>query len=264
MPPTQSSFLKKLANDYQRVVYKNNTLVEVIFQLRFPQLLVIDDRTPANFQSQVSKDFPFLEISTTLPLFVAATELKPAPTKTYTFFSLDKHKKISLTSNFISISTDKYTRWDDFLPHVRRVVSSFRKCFPEQQNISTRTGLRYRDVIDRAKIGMGEVRWDDLISPQLFGILRSGVLPAEMVGSAHSLYTLKVDGLTMLFQHGVLTNTDGLSSYFLDYDIYVDKEEELPTNKIADRANHLHKWIGPLFRWCITDKLHAALKPTRP
>ena len=41
-----------------RVTYRNNPLVQVICQLRFPPILKIDAEVPADFQESIRKDFP--------------------------------------------------------------------------------------------------------------------------------------------------------------------------------------------------------------
>jgi uncharacterized protein (TIGR04255 family) len=264
MPSRQSPFTAQLSRGYKRAIYKKNPLIEVIFQLRFPQLLTIDEKPPSGFQSRISRDYPFLEVANSLPLFVGSNEAKSAPARAYTFFSSDKLSKVSLTSSFVSFSTNKYTRWEDFLSSTKAVIKAFRVSFPEHQDNTTRTGLRYRNIIDRASFGLPNAKWDDLINPKLLGLLQSGVIPEETVRSAHCFYTLTLGEVTALFQHGLSSQSDGAtSSYFLDYDFYIEEETKLSTQQVATRASLLNKWVGPLFRWSITDKLHAALKPTQ-
>jgi uncharacterized protein (TIGR04255 family) len=262
MAPRQSEFMTKLTRGYKRVNYKNNPLIEVIYQLRFPQLLAIDDKPPSDFQNRIIKNFPILEISSSIPLFVGTSELKPVPAKAYTFFSSDRHSKVSLTSSFISVSTDKYTRWEDFIAVLRNVILAFRKSLPEQQDRTTRMGLRYRNVIDRKAIGKANSKWDELINPQLLGLLKAGVMPETTARSAHCLYTLDFGDVTSLFQHGLWAQAEA-TGYFLDYDFYIEKEQALSLSEVMRLANDLHKWVGPLFRWSITDNLHGALKPSK-
>src|SRR5437868_11791362 len=41
----------------ERIVFENNPLTEVICQLRFPRVLVIDERLPAEFQEQLGAEY---------------------------------------------------------------------------------------------------------------------------------------------------------------------------------------------------------------
>ena len=45
-------------SEKDRIVYKNCQLVEVVCQLRFPTILAISEKAPAEFQDAVRKDFP--------------------------------------------------------------------------------------------------------------------------------------------------------------------------------------------------------------
>ena len=43
----------------KRVKYNRCPLVEVIFQLRFPTILSINSKQPADFQEKIRKEYPF-------------------------------------------------------------------------------------------------------------------------------------------------------------------------------------------------------------
>ena len=47
-----------LFSDYQRYQYARSPLVEVICQLRFPAILAINTKEPAEFQEAVRRSFP--------------------------------------------------------------------------------------------------------------------------------------------------------------------------------------------------------------
>lgn len=48
------------SND-ERVIYAKRQLVEVICQLRFPEILKIDVSEPADFQERIRRDYPQYE-----------------------------------------------------------------------------------------------------------------------------------------------------------------------------------------------------------
>lgn len=45
----------------KRAKYKNCPLVEVIFQLRFPTILSINTKQPAEFQEKIRRDYPYYD-----------------------------------------------------------------------------------------------------------------------------------------------------------------------------------------------------------
>ena len=104
----------------KRVKYKNCPLVEVIFQLRFPTILSINTKQPAEFQEKIRRDYPYydegIEEQNELLLNAngKAAQVKTNQNKNYSFISIDETYKVNLTSTFIAISTRKYTQWEEF------------------------------------------------------------------------------------------------------------------------------------------------------
>lgn len=135
----------------KRVKYNRCPLVEVIFQLRFPTILSINSKQPADFQEKIRKEYPFYDegIEEQNELLIntngKSAQLKSSQNKNYSFVSVDKTYKVNLTSTFIAISTRKYTQWEEFSEKVRQVVKAFQETY--EVPFYTRVGLRYIDVI---------------------------------------------------------------------------------------------------------------------
>ena len=111
---------------YERYQYARAPLVEVICQLRFPTILSIGTKEPAEFQEAIRKDFPqYAARQEQLPPKVVkkgnATALEPQkPITNYNFISEDGRWKLNLTQGFIALSTLSYTRWEDFATRLDR------------------------------------------------------------------------------------------------------------------------------------------------
>lgn len=111
---------------YERYQYARAPLVEVICQLRFPTILSIGAKEPAEFQEAIRKDFPqYAARQEQLPPKVVkkgnATALEPQkPITNYNFISEDGRWKLNLTQGFIALSTLSYTRWEDFATRLDR------------------------------------------------------------------------------------------------------------------------------------------------
>ena len=103
-----------------RIIYSNNQLGEVICQLRFPEILSIETTLPAAFQDAIRDIFPRYRVTreTAAPQLMGkpgAMQVKPQEqTNNYQFATEDGIWRVNLTSKFISLSTNRYSRWEDF------------------------------------------------------------------------------------------------------------------------------------------------------
>lgn len=51
-------------SSFKRVRYQKSPLVEVVFQLRFPTILIINSNQPVDFQERIRERYPFFEEQT--------------------------------------------------------------------------------------------------------------------------------------------------------------------------------------------------------
>jgi uncharacterized protein (TIGR04255 family) len=163
-----------LFSEYERYQYAKSPLVEVVCQLRFPTILSISAKEPAEFQEAVRKQFPRYAVrKEQLP-----PKLKPGPTPTlepqqpvtnYNFVSEDGLWKLNLTNHFIALSTLRYQRWEDFAAQLDRPLAQFIQIY--QPSFFQRIGLRYVNAFSRRVLGLEDLLWDDLIQPAFLGIL---------------------------------------------------------------------------------------------
>ena len=124
-----------LFSNEERVVYDRPPLHEVICQIRFPDILTIEAKEPADFQEAIRADFPRYLLKKDQPApkitgFVDGIPQvdRPGPITNYHFVSADNMWKLNLTRNFIALSTLRYTCWEDFAkmldkPDILEVVS---------------------------------------------------------------------------------------------------------------------------------------------
>src|SRR5213592_535127 len=134
----------------QRVIYEKSPLEEVICQLRFPPILRIDTEVPAEYQEKIRREFPLFaepqdtEASLGIPPEIARLlgggEIPIRVGKSSQFLSADEQWKVTLTRDFMALSTRKYERWEQFKVHIEKpfdaLVSHYQPAF------FTRVGLR--------------------------------------------------------------------------------------------------------------------------
>lgn len=246
----------------KRVKYKNCPLVEVIFQLRFPTILSINTKQPAEFQEKIRRDYPYydegIEEQNELLLNAngKAAQVKTNQNKNYSFISIDETYKVNLTSTFIAISTRKYTQWEEFSVKVEQVVKAFQEVY--EVPFYTRIGLRYIDVIQRSVLNLTSEKWSDLIKPHVLGIvtqfedgMNSYMSQAEFKDAADGVWTKTHFELV-----NVNNNTE--DSLLIDCDYF--KPETTKTDMMMDVANMLHEHSSSFLMTAITEKLDKAME----
>lgn len=251
----------------RRVIYERNPLEEVVCQLKFPPILRIDSEPPAAFQETLRDAYPLLTESAATPL-----EIPPAIAKmiaaelpgftgnrVYQFASRDDTWKVSLTRDFLAVSTREYKRWEGFRGRMAEalgaLITQYKPAF------FSRIGLRYRDVVRPTLLGLATINWSDLLEPHILGELSSKeVGPAIRLAARDVLVDLGQQGRQVRIRHGLgkVSSTDE-ACYVIDSDFYSEERTEVAdVYEFLDFFNH---YAGRLFRWCITRRLHELLGP---
>ena len=257
----------------ERISYRANTLAEVVCQLRFPQVLAISS-DPVAFQEIVRGQFPLYSVEDPTPGMPAEfAELlaghMPTQTlqRTHRFADADEKARVGLSANFVAFSTNQYSRWETFaesLEHARDALERvYHPAFYE------RVGLRYRNVIDRAALGLDGVPWSALINSAVLGPVGDDALVGDVrQTSSRAVFDVGLEiGARALLQWGLADVQPGggeplapaRSAYFLDCDY--STEERTASDAIADTLSRLHRLSGDVFQWAILPRLAEALGP---
>src|ERR1700722_15195041 len=134
----------------RRVIYTQKPLVEVICQLKFPPILLIDAELPAVFQEAIRSDYPVAQMGEVgqLPFPPALMKMLQnsvpafAQPQTYQFLSEDSQWKLVIARDFIALSTIKYKRWEEFRAKLELALEAFVSTYTP--SFFVRIGLRYR------------------------------------------------------------------------------------------------------------------------
>lgn len=261
-----------------RVLYRNNPLVEVISQVRFPPILRIDADPPADFQDAIRASFPVLtetaglsaalglppELAGQVPAEIlqqlAAFRLNVQPSvRTFAFKTDDEKWSMALSRDSLSLTAAKYERWEEFRDRLfvglRALIDLYRPAF------LSRVGLRYRNVICRSELGLADVPWSDLLAAHIAGELAAEPIANDVILAARQLGARLPDvGGQLLLRHG-LTQREGVNElcFLIDADFYTTDRTEVAD---VERAlEGFHSQAGRLFRWCIEPRLDEALDP---
>ena len=253
----------------KRVVYRNNPLVEVICQLRFPTILQISATDPAGFQDRIRDGYPLYDRPQERQAFpkeiadiLAHLPIPRSPEDiTHKFLVDDSSRSISLTPEFLAIAENNYLRWENFSREVMRAMEALEEEY--HPAFYSRIGLRYVDVIDKVGLGLQNESWESLVNPAVVGILAERDL-CESVRDiqGRALIELGEDVVAGAFanlRYGLTKLDAGREAYRFDVDLFTtERSTEADVARILDRFNQL---AGHLFRWAITSKLEEALGP---
>lgn len=264
----------------QRVVYRNNPLLEVVCQLSFDDVLALESDGPKEFQQQVaSASYPKLEVekrasvqiltgSSAVENGVDVNTQRSAAPPVYHFSSPNGEWKISICSKFFALSCAEYTDWAEFRGRFVEAFEHFRSLYPFVR--ITKAGLRYKDVIERDQLGLNNVLWKDLLQPFVLGPLASENLSEDLsliekaIRQASTQTLLSLEDCMVLLQSALLHSIDVPSkeAFLIDSDFFSDTSRvEVDGLQIYALIDKLHSNAGDLFRLCIKETLHHALSP---
>jgi uncharacterized protein (TIGR04255 family) len=250
-----------------RVIYARNPLMQVACQLRFPPILKIAQQEPFDFQDQIRAWYPLFE-SGKMPFPPEISQMAQQLNLPFlgevchTFKSEDQKWQLSITKDFILLSTSAYERYEQFQGRFREVVEIFESFY--QPAFYTRIGLQYQDLIVRSKLGLEDRKWSDLITEHIASELHNPEMADSIQAVTKNLVLCTEEG-QVNFNHGLVTvkeegASQGEIAYLLDSDFYTDQKMERDEH-VWNLLSKFNQSAGKLFRWSITDVLHKALEP---
>ena len=256
------------SSDNKPFVYEKNQLVETICQLRFPTILSIDTKEPADFQDTIRAVFPGY-VCQMDP--VAGPDGKSLQVRNHTFVTEDGTFKISLTKDFIALSTIRYPDWEGFARMLDEPLGQFIRLY--KPAYFSRIGLRYLNAFSREQLGLTGRRWNDLLQPQVLGILDDdSINESDVVKCSFDVERRFTERFGLRLHTGPgnirrMTRTDaGLKTvqesetrFILDIDVYTIGNTAL--GAAAEAMEQLHVYADRVFSDAITDALHDAMEP---
>jgi len=253
----------------ERCILKNHQLAEVICQLRFPEILMISSKVPAEFQERIRVDYPQYSVRKD----AAAPKItgrpgnfsieNPPATINYQFVSADGVWRVNLAGNFISLACTKYTCWEDFAKRLDKPLAAFIQTY--KPAYFQRIGLRYLNFISRKDLDLDGVPYSQLISSAYLGPMAEEdvieqsatrcTVDAELAISGGCRVKLHA-GPGMIKRNG---QADRQPRFIFDQDLYMSGN--IPVNYSAGALETLHSQAYSIFRGAITDTLFDAMDP---
>lgn len=236
---------------YDRVIYKNNPLENVLIQLKFPPILLIDSKEPAEFQEKIRGKFPYYNSFVNK---LSNNELQDIK-KNYIFRkNQNGNDYIILNRDSISLNTDKYDKWENFKKNFKLALDSFESIY--KPNLYTRIGLKYTDIISRKKLNKPKYKWSDLINEKYLGFISEEF---EIIYNKNQ-YIIRLDKKNNIANISTSIEKRDYDNNCFCIDTDLSFIGEVKNNEIENRINCLHSYSRPIFRDIITEKLHKILE----
>ena len=251
--------------DRPKVVFNKNPLAEVICQVRYQPILRIDSELPSMFQELVRLQYPIfseeeMEVQGLSPSIVQVIRSGPmALRRSWKFSSEDGSVSLSLTRDFLALSTVGYSRWEEFRPRIENALNYLIKAY--SPGPFTRIGLRYRNTLVRSELGLTGTPWSELLTPEVAAEFGASGIASEVAEAVHRvLLNLPQGGGQVNLRHGTgRDDADDEEVYLIDCDFFTDqKTEHENATTLLDRFN---RFAHNIFRWCIKDRLYDAMEP---
>lgn len=238
------------------VPLKNAPLVRVIAQVRFPEILAVEQRDfVAPFQEAVRATYPVLRQEQTQGVLFSPAGIAPKPQLAWRFGDVEGDWRVSLTPEFIALETTKYTSRSDFFGRLRSVVEAVDEHL--EPKLVDRVGVRYIDRITGSALDDIE----KLVRPEVRGI--TGTAAATNARHALSESMFELTGARVLARWGCLpagTTVDPGAiepaddkSWILDLDMYSASPVQFSVDRVLSDAQRYAERIYAIFRWAVTD-----------
>jgi uncharacterized protein (TIGR04255 family) len=242
----------------KEIPLKDAPLVRVIAQLRFPEILSVEQRDfVAPFQEAIRATYPVLRQEQTQGIVVGPAGVTSAkPQIAWRFSDGEGHWRVSLTPEFLALETTKYTSRGDFFQRLRLLAEALNEHFEPGQ--LDRLGVRYIDRVTGAAV-------DDiakLVRPEVRGI--TGTIAATHALHALSESMFATDNARVLTRWGFLpagATVDPAAiepasekSWILDLDMFSDAPMPFAVDRVVAEAQRYAERLYTIFRWAVTDE----------
>ena len=243
------------------VPLRDAPLVRVIAQLRFPEVLSVEQRDlVAPFQEAIREVYPVLRQEQTQGIVLGLVGASPGKSKiAWRFSDSTSHWRVSLTSEFLALETTSYMSRSDFFDRLRFLAGALKE-YVEPSQID-RLGVRYIDRIT----GLDVNDLAQLVRPEVRGISGTTV-------GAHAIHALSESAFDLsdarvLARWGSLPENATVDpaaiepieekSWILDLDMFSTAPVPFVIDSVIANAERYAERIYTIFRWAVTDDFLA-------
>ncbi|MGE5362165.1 MAG: TIGR04255 family protein [Bacteroidales bacterium] len=239
------------------VPLRDSPLVRVIAQLRFPEILSVEQRDfVAPFQEATRGTYAVLRQEQTQGILLGPGGMAPVrPKVAWRFSDRSGHWRVSLASEFLALETTNYASRSDFFDRLKFLSDVLQRHIGPSQ--VDRLGVRYIDRIT----GDAVDQIASLVRPEVRGI--TGTVAARRAVHALSESMFELPEARVLARWGVLppgATVDPAAiepanekSWILDLDMFSTSPMPFVVDDVVAEARRYSERIYTVFRWAVTD-----------
>lgn len=232
-------------------------LVRVIAQLRFPEVLSIEQREfVAPFQEAIRSRYPVLRQEQAQGILVGPGGIATAKQQVAWRFSDQEGRwRVSLAPNFIALETTKYTNRKEFFERLRGVTEALGEHVEPAQ--IDRIGIRYIDRIT----GDAVEEISRLVRAEVRGIVGTSSASHVLHALSESLFDL--GDARVLARWGCLPpgatfdpsafEPVSEKSWILDLDMFSAQPTPFDVDDVVAASRQFAERIYTIFRWAVTN-----------
>lgn len=243
-----------LDEDMPRLRFERNPLESVVWQMRFPPLLSIDDGAHVGrFQAAIRAEYPLAERGPD-----AAAGGRPP----WHFRDATDAWTVALHRDSLALETVDYTRFEDFRARLERVLAAAEETLEITHTL--RLGLRYVDHIDPPGASTPE-DFARYLNEDLIGVV-AGPRLSPYVIDALQFIRLRISSHEMTVRHGFvgpLTGESDAPFYLMDTDAYRHEKEPYDRSRCMEVVDGFKRHCWSFFRQSIRDELVDYMRPVR-
>ncbi len=240
------------------VPLKDAPLIRVIAQLKFPEILSVEQREfVAPFQEAIRSTYPVLRQEQTQSILLGPGGVAQGRSQVaWRFGDAEGHWRVSLTPDFLALETTKYASRSDFFDRLKAVALALDEHIEPAQ--LDRLGVRYIDRI--TGVDVDDIK--KLVRPEVRGIV--GTIAADHAAHALSESLFEIEDARLLARWGCLpagATVDPAAiepatekSWILDLDMFSVAPAPFVVDRVFERARQYAERIYTVFRWSVTDE----------
>lgn len=253
-----------LEQDQPRLRFENNPLKTVVWQLRFPTLLIArDEAVVARFQAALRDEYPIAERPANQISFVAAGSSVSAGSSEatpWTFHDAEHNWIVGLHPDFVSLETKAYTQFEDFARRLEVLLQATEETVGLQY--VNRLGLRYVDHIIQPGAA-SPADFARLLNDELIGVVAGDELSPLVIDAIQQI-RLRHSDAEMAIRHGYVGEKTRLPEapfYLIDIDAFDPEPRPYDRGGCLDRTWRFKRFCWNFFRQSVRDELVEALEP---
>lgn len=241
--------------------YSTPFLKEVIARFDFANPIdSYANRLPNVVANTALASFPISEPRQSVSREVQISDTSVKENKTefmeWNYYGRDREKRLCISPGVVFVTYSTYTTYENLRHDLISVVNTISQDQPT--TMGRRLGLRYINNLEMP--GRDPFSWDDMLQPQMLGLLKHYPQVAPLTRIFHAV-EFRFESVNVKFQFG-LPNPDHPAVirrpvFILDLDASVTELLEPP--RIAATLDACHQRIQGLFEQSITDALREKM-----